>query len=206
MISSIYSFKPAFQNLLRPLANSLARLGVTPNAVTLAAVALCVAQGVWLAVFPGSSWPLLFLPVTLFLRLALNAIDGMLAREHGMASPAGAILNELGDVVSDAVLYLPFAYIAGVNPSLVVVVVVTCIIAEMTGALAPLLGVERRYAGPFGKSDRAIAFGLLVVLLGLGLEPGGWTDLYLELLFALGVVTIINRARSIVALAKSKAP
>jgi CDP-diacylglycerol--glycerol-3-phosphate 3-phosphatidyltransferase len=204
VISSIYSFKPAFQRLLRPLADALARAGVTPNAVTLAAVALSVAQGAWLAVLPNSRWPLLFLPVTLFLRLALNAIDGMLAREHGMASPGGAILNELGDVVSDAVLYLPFAYISGVNPSLVVAVVVTCIIAEMTGALAPLLGVERRYAGPFGKSDRAIAFGLLAVLLGLGLEPGAWTKLYLEILFALGVVTIINRARSIVALAKSK--
>jgi CDP-diacylglycerol--glycerol-3-phosphate 3-phosphatidyltransferase len=76
----------------------------------------------------------------------------------------------------------------------------------MTGALAPLLGVERRYAGPFGKSDRAIGFGLLALLLGLGLQPGEWTKLYLDILFALGVVTIINRARSIVANAKFKAP
>jgi len=36
--------------------------------------------------------------------MALNAIDGMLAREHHMQSKLGAILNELGDVVSDTVL------------------------------------------------------------------------------------------------------
>jgi CDP-diacylglycerol--glycerol-3-phosphate 3-phosphatidyltransferase len=33
--------------------------------------------------------------------MALNAIDGMLAREHDMQSPLGAMLNELGDVLSD---------------------------------------------------------------------------------------------------------
>jgi CDP-diacylglycerol--glycerol-3-phosphate 3-phosphatidyltransferase len=41
--------------------------------------------------------------------MALNAIDGMLAREHGQASRLGAVLNELGDVVADAGLYLPLA-------------------------------------------------------------------------------------------------
>ncbi len=49
---------------------------------------------------PTSRWPLLLLPVTLFVRMALNAIDGMMAREHGQASAAGAVLNELSDVVA----------------------------------------------------------------------------------------------------------
>ena len=63
--------------------------------MTLAALLLSLAHGAWLALMPGSRWPLLLLPVTLFLRMALNAIDGMLAREHGMKSAAGAVLNEL---------------------------------------------------------------------------------------------------------------
>ena len=44
--------------------------------------------------------------------MALNAIDGMLAREYGQKSRLGAYLNELGDVVSDAALYAPFALLA----------------------------------------------------------------------------------------------
>ena len=68
--------------------------------------------------------------------MALNAIDGMMAREHGMKSAAGAVLNELGDVISDAALYLPFALVAGVNAPLVVLVVTAAIIGEM----AVLLG------------------------------------------------------------------
>ena len=47
--------------------------------------------------------------------MAFNAIDGMMAKEHGQASAAGAVLNELSDVIADAALYLPFALIPGLN-------------------------------------------------------------------------------------------
>ena len=39
--------------------------------------------------------------------MALNAIDGMLAREFNQKSRLGGYLNEITDVVSDAALYLP---------------------------------------------------------------------------------------------------
>ena len=198
-MATIYDLKPKFQALLRPIAAWLARGGVTANAVTVAALVLSVAQGAWLALAPGEAWPLLLLPVTLFVRMALNAIDGLMAKEHGMATPRGAVLNELSDVIADAVLYLPFALIQGVNVPLVVLVVVTGIIAEMAGALGPLIRAPRHYDGPFGKSDRAVAFGLLAVLLALGVASGLWTSVYLGILLALSVCTVINRARRIVA-------
>ena len=138
--------------------------------------------------------------------MAFNAIDGLMAREHGQASAQGAVLNELSDVIADAALYLPFALIPGLNAPLVVLVVVAGIIAEMAGALGPMLGVPRCYAGPFGKSDRAVAFGLLAVLLGAGLAPGLWSTLYLAALVLLSALTMLNRARTIVAQAKAKAP
>jgi len=205
-LATIYDLKPKFQALLRPLADALARAGVSANGVTLAALALSLAHGAWLALLPQSRWPFLLLPVTLFVRMALNALDGMMAREHGMASPAGAVLNELGDVISDTALYLPFALVASVNPALVVLVVILAIIGEMAGALGPLLGAPRRYDGPLGKSDRAFAFGLLAVLIGIGLTPGSWTTLYLALLLLLSALTILNRARTIVAGAAVKQP
>src|ERR1039457_6078984 len=119
-MASIYDIKPAFQNLLRPLTRSLARAGVSANQVTLAAAALSCAVGACVAIWPGQRWPLLTLPGFLFFRMALNAIDGMLAREHGMKSNLGAILNEVGDVVADTALYLPLAAVQGFNPWLVV--------------------------------------------------------------------------------------
>jgi CDP-diacylglycerol--glycerol-3-phosphate 3-phosphatidyltransferase len=107
---TIYDLKPRFQGLLRPIASGLVQAGVTANAVTVAALLMSFAQGAWLALHPASPWPLLFLPLILFLRMALNAIDGIMAKEHGQASPSGAVLNEISDVVADAALYLPFAF------------------------------------------------------------------------------------------------
>jgi CDP-diacylglycerol--glycerol-3-phosphate 3-phosphatidyltransferase len=202
-LATIYDLKPQFQALLRPIAAALAKRGLSANDVTLGALVLSIAQGAWLALMPGSAWPLLALPVTLFLRMAMNAIDGLMAKEHGQATPLGTVLNEISDVAADAALYLPFALIPGVNAPLVVLTVVAGIVAEMTGALGPMVGAKRNYAGPFGKSDRAFAFGLLVVLIGVGLAPGLWSTLYLAALLLLSVLTILNRGRRIVAEAKT---
>ncbi|MEO5625116.1 MAG: CDP-alcohol phosphatidyltransferase family protein [Dokdonella sp.] len=163
---SIYQLKPAFQGLLRPLVNALARMGVTANQVTIAAVVLAAAVGVAVGCFADPR-VLLLLPLALFLRMALNAVDGMLAREHGQASKLGAILNELGDVVADAAMYLPLALRPGFPATLIVVFVVLGIIVEMTGVIGVQIGASRRYDS-FGKSDRALFVGLVGLLYGLG--------------------------------------
>jgi CDP-diacylglycerol--glycerol-3-phosphate 3-phosphatidyltransferase len=146
------------------------------------------------ALNPGARWAALLIPVWLFLRMALNAIDGMLAREHDMQSELGGILNELSDVVADAALYLPFALVAGISPALVVVVVILSILTEMTGVVAVQVGASRRYDGPMGKSDRAFVFGLLALLLGLGLDLQWWDNAALAVVAALSVITVINRS------------
>lgn len=202
-MASIYQLKPAFQGLLRPLVRVLARAGVTANLVTIAAVVLALAVGAALLVCANHR-VLLLLPLTLFLRMALNAIDGMLAREHGQASKLGAILNELGDVVADAAMYLPLALRQEFPGVPLVVLVVLAIIVEMTGVIGVQIGASRRYDGPFGKSDRAFVFGALGLLLGLGVPSGTWLPWLLWLLVALSIVTVVNRARRALAEVASK--
>lgn len=193
---SIYDLKPRFQALLRPITAYLAKSGITANQVTLAALALSIAAGILITLKPGDSSGLLMIPLLLLLRMALNAIDGMLAREHAMKSSLGAVLNELGDVVADAALYLPMALIPGISASLVVLVVVLAIISEMAGVVAIQIGASRGYAGPMGKSDRAFVFGLMALLLGLGVLPGYWIQLLLSAVLVLLCLTIINRVRN----------
>jgi CDP-diacylglycerol--glycerol-3-phosphate 3-phosphatidyltransferase len=194
-VASIYDLKPRFQALLRPITNWLAGKGVTANQVTLAALVGSLVTGAIVAARPDSPSVLLLVPAVLFVRMALNAIDGMLAREHAMKSRRGAVLNELGDVISDAGLYLPLALVPGVPSALVTVLVVLGIISEMAGVVAVQIGAERRYDGPLGKSDRAFVFGLLAFLLGCGLKPGTWLVVVLWFLLALAALTIIRRAR-----------
>jgi CDP-diacylglycerol--glycerol-3-phosphate 3-phosphatidyltransferase len=192
---TIYDLKPAFQNLLRPACRALAGAGITANQVTIAALLLSCVVGALFAFNPEATWAALLVPVWLFLRMALNAIDGMLAREHNMQSELGGFLNELSDVAADAALYLPFALVPGVSPSLIVAVVVLSILTEMAGVVAVQVGASRRYDGPMGKSDRAFVFGLLGLLFGAGVAPGWWVNALLAVVLVLTVLTVVNRVR-----------
>ena len=201
---TIYDLKPAFQNLLRPLCRALARAGVTANQVTVAATVLSFAVGGLFALNPDAAWAAFLVPVTLFVRMALNAIDGMLAREHGMQSPLGGILNELTDVLSDAALYLPFAVVTGISPVLVVIAVFFSLLTEMTGVVAVQIGASRRYDGPMGKSDRAFVFGALALALGFGFDKTAWMNGLLILVAVLSTVTVVNRSRKALAELRSQ--
>jgi len=191
---SVYQLKPAFQGLLRPIVNWLARIGVTANQVTIAALLLSLSTGHVIARAHGGP-SLLLLPVVLFVRMALNAMDGMLAREHNQKSALGAILNELGDVVADVGLYLPLAVVPGFEPWLVVGAVILSILTEMTGVIGVQIGASRRYDGPLGKSDRAFLFGSMGLLLGLRVPIDRAIPYLLFAMLLLSVLTILNRAR-----------
>jgi len=191
---TIYDLKPAFQKLLRPICAALAKAGVTANQVTVVALILSVVVGALFALNPSARWAALSIPVWLFLRMALNAIDGMLAREHHMKSELGGILNELSDVIADAALYLPFALVPGISPMLIVAVVFLSVLTEMAGVVAVQVGASRRYDGPMGKSDRAFVFGLLALLLGLGLDLHWWANAGLAVVALLSAMTVFNRS------------
>ncbi|HMB55021.1 MAG TPA: CDP-alcohol phosphatidyltransferase family protein [Thermoanaerobaculia bacterium] len=196
---SVYDLKPAFQRLLRPLVAALARAGVTANQVTVAAALLSAAAGAAVLAWPQAAWPLLLYPAVLLVRMGLNAVDGMLAREHGQKSRLGALLNELGDVAADAALYLPLAVVAPAPAAWVVAAVVVAGLTEMAGVCAIQVGATRRYDGPMGKSDRAVAFGAAALLLALVDPAAGWLAPTLLVLFVLVTLlaawTVVNRCR-----------
>ncbi len=192
---SIYQLKPAFQSLLRPTVRALARSGVTANQVTLAACIGSVVIGVILVLNADSNALFVLVPVWMLLRMAMNAIDGMLARDFGQKTALGAYLNEICDVVSDAALYLPFGYVAGSSLTAVTVVIVLAAITELAGTVAAMTGASRRYDGPLGKSDRAFVFGLLGLLIAAGVAVGPFLNWVWGAVAVLTALTIANRIR-----------
>lgn len=193
---SLYAFKPAFQLLLQPHVGRLARAGVTANQVTLAAAAGSIAVATIVAWAWPARWPFLLIPIWLFLRMALNAVDGMLARDHGQKSPLGAYLNEICDVASDAALYAPFALFAAFGGFWIGLVIVLSALTELAGVLGPTVGASRRYDGPMGKSDRAFVFGALGVWAGFGGPLPGWTVWIMVVLALVLALTVVNRVRA----------
>ncbi|WP_066253543.1 CDP-alcohol phosphatidyltransferase family protein [Hydrogenophaga flava] len=193
---SIYQLKPAFQGLLRPGVVRLHAWGVTANQVTLLACVISVALGLGLFFLEPSPLAFALIPLWMFVRMAFNAVDGMLAREHGQQTPLGAFLNELTDVVSDAALYLPFVLVLPGHPFWVGLVIVLAGLSEFAGALGTTVGASRRYDGPMGKSDRAFVFGALGLVVSLGWTMPGWTALLMPLLAVLIALTTVRRVRS----------
>jgi CDP-diacylglycerol---glycerol-3-phosphate 3-phosphatidyltransferase len=192
---SIYDLKPKFQNLLRPLMRALARAGITPNLITMAAIGGSLAVGISLMQARKQHWLLLLLPIWLFARMALNALDGMMARELNQASALGAVLNELGDVLSDLGLYLPLALLAEQALWPVVLFNLGAALTEFCGVLSRALGASRRYDGPLGKSDRAFLVGALALLTFCLPQFWAWWPAVFWVATALTVLTCFNRLR-----------
>ena len=192
---SIYKLKSSFQTLLRPLVGRLAAMGLTANQVTLVAAIVSVGIGALLVARPE---PALFalVPVWMVLRMAFNAIDGMLAREHGQKSALGGYLNEITDVVSDAALYAPFALIAPFSLPWMAAIIFLATLTEFAGVLGVAHGNGRNYEGPMGKSDRALLFGALGALVAIFGTLPAWTWHIQPMACVLLVWTVVNRVRA----------
>lgn len=192
---SIYELKPKFQKLLRPLVKRLYNVGITANQVTLTACILSILLGVLLTKFADISALFFLLPIWMFLRMALNAIDGMLAREFNQKTPLGGYLNEATDVISDTALYLPFAFVAPFGWGVILLVIFLAFMSEFLGALGQVHGSGRRYDGPMGKSDRAFVFGLIGTIYAVFGQLPAWFGWALYAVALLLVLTCINRVR-----------
>jgi CDP-diacylglycerol---glycerol-3-phosphate 3-phosphatidyltransferase len=196
MAISIYQLKPRFQQALLPFVRGLHRLGVTANQVTITACVVSVAVGLFLYLEPVSRVWFALLPAWLFLRMALNAIDGMLARDFNQRSILGAYLNELTDVISDAALYLPFAVLPGFDPFWIGALILAAALSEMAGVLGQTVGATRRYDGPFGKSDRAFVFGALGLAVAIWNPLPTWVGWSIPLAVFLTALTVANRVNA----------
>jgi CDP-diacylglycerol---glycerol-3-phosphate 3-phosphatidyltransferase len=193
---TLYTLKPRFQGLLRPLVRRMAAAGITANQVTIAAALGSVIVGLVVGLAAAEPAVFLLLPVWLAARMALNAIDGMLAREFGQQSKLGAYLNELGDVVSDAALYAPFAFIPPFGATATGLVIVLALMTEFAGVLGQCVGASRRYDGPLGKSDRALVVGALGFWIGIGGATPDWLAWLMPVIAVLLVLTVANRIRA----------
>lgn len=165
---SIYALKPAFQNLLRPFVNFLYRKGITANQITLLAMFTSLGISAFIYFYFNKfsvNYFLLIYPIWMLIRMAFNAIDGMLAREFNQQSNLGAFYNELCDVISDSALFFSLIVFSNINSELLLFMIFLSILSEYSGVMAPLIGKERRYDGPMGKSDRAFWTSLITIIL-----------------------------------------
>lgn len=161
---SVYQLKPRFQQLLLPILNELHKQRISANSITIMAIVWSALIGVLLFLSTNHPIYLLFVALGLLVRMSLNALDGMMARNFNQQSKLGEVLNELGDVVSDTMIFCALFSFSYANNTLVFLFIMLSIINEFSGVLAKLISGTRRYDGPMGKSDRALLIGLWSLL------------------------------------------
>ncbi|CDS91897.1 CDP-alcohol phosphatidyltransferase family protein [Sphingobacterium sp. PCS056] len=161
---SVYKLKPKFQQLLKPILAFFYKRNVTANQITIASIVLSLLIGLLFWSADYCSWFFLALPIGLLIRMALNALDGMMARTYNQTSKKGELLNEIGDVVSDVFVFFPLIKFLPESLYLIIIFIILSIINEMAGLMGKVVGTARRYDGPMGKSDRALLVGLYGIL------------------------------------------
>ena len=188
----LYAAKPTFQRLLANTSDWLARRRVDPDALTFAAVGCGLVGGTSLLAASAKPQLLWSVPVLAVIRLALNALDGMVAVRRGCARPWGKVLNEVGDRFADLAFFGPLLFVPGADVPLMAAALCAMLLSSYVGVLAEAAGAGRQYGGVLGKADRMVWLSLAAVLAAV---TGSLMPLRLlpAVLLVGGIVTLVQR-------------
>ncbi len=151
-----------YMHVLRPLLLFLARLGFTPNLLTLISFAAIVISGLLLA---ERHWTLG--GAVLLFGALLDAVDGELARVLKRENPMGGLLDSLADHCGDLAVFLGLLwhYLAAQSPGQVILIF-TALFGSMLGSQirsrAGMMGIETKKIGVFTRFER-----MLILVIGL---------------------------------------
>ncbi len=198
----IYGIKPRFQRALKSVEQPLVRWRVPPDVLTLSALGFAFLGGFALYASRWSAWSLLAVPFLALIRISLNALDGMVAKDLGVARPWGEVLNELCDRLADLAFFGGVALMASVKVPLATAVIVLMLMTSYVGILGKAAGGSREFGGVMGKADRMLLLGIASIV-ALILPDLPVFNVFLALVFVGLVATGIQRLRRTYVVLKS---
>ncbi|MDQ4028259.1 MAG: CDP-alcohol phosphatidyltransferase family protein [Actinomycetota bacterium] len=184
------NLRERWDRLVRPVGTSLARAGVTPDAITYLGVLFHVVAAA--LIIEGRLLAAGLLSIVAGLS---DAFDGAVAKARGTSSPFGAFLDSTTDRVSDALAFAPLAWLYGVAPdiaerdqpwvaALALATLVLSFLVSYTKARAESLG----YDCNVGIAERGERLAIVVLALLFDLVP-----VALVILAVLSFVTFVQR-------------
>lgn len=188
----LYRLKPVSQAIVAPIARWLVRHRISADVVTWSAVPVGLLGGISLAASAAVPTLLLVVPLAAALRLGLNLLDGMVARETGATHPLGELWNELGDRLADTLFIGGLAFHPAVDPRLALGAVIAAILASYVGITARAAGGRRQYGGLMSKPGRMATLAVAAPVALLTGDPA-WLTVAAWAILAGGVLTAIAR-------------
>ena len=194
----------------RTLAARLAAWGVRPNSVSIAGVAFaCVSASAFYASAGRSpevrATLLLVAAACIQLRLLCNLLDGMLAVECALKTPAGEIFNELPDRVADVMILAGAGYAAPGIPASATLGWMAAVAALFTAyvrVLGGALGQKQHFIGPMAKQHRMFVLTLGTIAAAVETLTSGTQRMIpaaLAVILAGSLLTAMRRVRRIAA-------
>lgn len=184
-------FRPTANVILRPFVSLAILLGLSPNAISVLAFGTAVAAAG--TFYVGGLWYLLGAALV-FASGGLDLLDGALARERGIDSPGGDLLDHVLDRYADIVLIAGLA--AGIESYVLGFAAITGVLmTSYLGTQAQAIGLDRVYGGTLGRADRlAVISGVAVLAPFLGpvgpLSIVGWLLVFFAVV---GHLTAVQR-------------
>jgi|SRR3989344_5693088 len=162
----IYTIKPRFQKFLNPVKNLCVKWNIHPTLINIIALIVSITGGLALYYSDKFSLLLLYIPLMAFVRTALNALDGLIARELKVKNQKfGEVLNELSDRFSDVIIFLGIAFSSFVVIYLAFIVIIFILLNSYLAILSKAAGGKRRYEGIIGKADRMFWLSVIAIII-----------------------------------------
>lgn len=216
----IYSIKPYFQKLLNPISNYFIKIKLHPTIINFFALMISIIMGIILFIAKHNVLFYILIPFFAFIRIAFNALDGMVARGLNVSSKKGEVYNEFFDRLSDVFIFTglslsffnkitfdPDFFISNIETSVCLILglitIIAMILNSYLGILGKSSGTERIYTGLIGKADRMIYLSLIsIIAIFIHLEVV-WIVFFI-LIFAGTIVSIFQRFNLIIKLLDKK--
>ena len=193
----IYSIKPKFQQFLSPLKNLLIKLKISPTSINFLALIISISGA--LALYYSYLYPLLLIwvPFMAFIRTALNALDGLVARETKAKNQEfGEVLNETLDRISDVIIFLGLSLSPLISLKLGSISIILILLNSYLSIVSKAAGGSRQYGGIVGKADRMFYLSLAAVLVLVIKDFNIFNYLFIFLIITT-IITFIQRFISI---------
>ncbi|MFW6018482.1 MAG: CDP-alcohol phosphatidyltransferase family protein [Halapricum sp.] len=163
-------YRSLADRVIEPFVTAAARLGLTPNGVSILAIVVAAAAAV--AFYLGGDAPLFYGigAGLVFVNGGLDLIDGALARRLDAASEAGDLLDHVLDRYADILIIAGLA--AGIGRYDVGLAAVTGVLmTSYLGTQAQAVGLDRVYGGLLGRADRLVLIGVVGALAVVITDP-----------------------------------
>ena len=161
-------YRSVAERLLGPWVRAAAKLGLSPDQVSVIAFAIAVAAGVAFAV----GEPLLYAAgaVLVLLNGWFDLVDGALARHLEVSSDGGDLLDHVLDRYADIAILAGFT--AGIDAYALGFAAVTGVLmTSYLGTQIQAVGIGRDYGGLLGRADRLALMGVVGLVAAVYSAP-----------------------------------